>query len=588
MVSEPQRTFDFFHWFFKYRAQTSAFKLVLARDVREFIRSVAEEKTARRASLLQDRQYSIVEQNLQANLRAVTETDCRAVWQTFHMLWLNLDLREERNGPYAALEENGPIIYADACIDANDEQSLVNWFGWWSMLRADQYRKFYVVGSSIKMTALRAMRGVRTLDIPNYSHTSINNPDTLLEKLEYHEPAQEATTVLQQTDHGAPQLQRPWRFESERFEENSRTWAEWLGGLDHPAPWRLYQYPVSWPSFEQADHFGDTRGEFKRFEDWFSWARPFLKDDLRRFNSYVGFFYTIPGEWDPSLYPQSKRPKRHAWIGIYRPVNCYWKKEPYKKCEVIIWDVSASDKLQNKDVISEADLTPMQRELIRFLRKAGSKKNPGTYIHQVWLGGPKHPPTQSQFPFDLTAMFLEDMMGDIRTYLPAPEHAMPARGYRKLGPDGSSEPMLATAKTNGHQIEMSSNTSEPMDIDPTLDGISEEPTDAKIIFHPPRGTKLASREPTLTKCHNYLYESVRLARLRDKTTQTIEYVYKPTLEWYADQKAEGRSFEHITIDTWETIFSVLKIGSAEPSKDQERKASVDSSINSIDGKVNEE
>lgn len=40
------------------------------------------------------------------------------------------------------------LIIAPATIDASDEQSLVNWFGWWTITNLDRYGRFYVLGSA--------------------------------------------------------------------------------------------------------------------------------------------------------------------------------------------------------------------------------------------------------------------------------------------------------------------------------------------------------------------------------------------------------------------------------------------------------
>lgn len=64
-----------------------------------------------------------------------------------------------------APEEIRKAVWASGCIDPNDEQSLVNWFGWWSTTRLTSYRRFYVIGFRARGNA----KARKTVRIPNYA-----------------------------------------------------------------------------------------------------------------------------------------------------------------------------------------------------------------------------------------------------------------------------------------------------------------------------------------------------------------------------------------------------------------------------------
>ncbi len=60
---------------------------------------------------------------------------------------------------------------------------------------------------------------------------------------------------------------------------------------------------------------------------------------------------------------------------------------------------------------------------------------------------------------------------------------------------------------------------------------------------------------------NHLYEQARLSKLRSKTEQIMKYEFNPTMDWYDEQRKEGRGYELINVNTWEVIFNRFKIGS---------------------------
>ncbi len=264
------------------------------------------------------------------------------------------------------------VMWAPREINPNDEQSLVNWFLWWSTMFLDRHRRFYVLGSSAK----HRDRAYRTVRIPNYDPDQTLDPDELTEKNRPKKEAEEQeilgfwealavgqdpamTTNMESSDTKANILQGakpppkapaahsqgsfisqaelgfPTKmFKSDRaFELN-----QWLTNLQESSrikwttPFRL---PVSWLDIPMADHFGDPRCDYANFTHWLSACSKFWKGR----NTWVGLFYTPDGVWDPAKPPNSYR--RHPWIAIYRPVNPHINQESYNATELLIWDVAA-------------------------------------------------------------------------------------------------------------------------------------------------------------------------------------------------------------------------------------------------------
>jgi chromo domain-containing protein 1 len=322
-----------------------------------------------------------------------------------------------------------------------------------------------------------------------------------------------------------------------------------------------------------ADHFGDFRlTGYKRLADWFAFSWPFVNPPpsgvKSKFNTYIGFFYTIAEDWNPDNFPPGKKPKLHPWLAIYRPVNPHFK--PFIKTELIIWDPVSRGKFLGEKLPNENDLTDMQRRLIQYVREEGPQKNPDMTLDRVWLGGFDDPQRfSSPYPIDMTLEFLRWLTDDLKEFLPAREKQMLNRGYRavvlKDGDMPSSQHHLGLEEPllEDHRMDID----EPQDDD---DYIPED-EDTRIIFHPPRGRPLQSSGRS--KCSNRLHDEARLARARDKTAVTMIYEFKPTLEWYNEQKAEGRGFEHINVDSWQPIFNRFRIGqgTSRPSSERSRR-----------------
>ncbi|KAK4101403.1 hypothetical protein N658DRAFT_59617 [Parathielavia hyrcaniae] len=632
LVSEPRRSLRFFEWFRRWEGNFM-YRLVTACNIHEYLKELANERYQARQDLLSHPGELQIE--IQENLSALSREDCRCRYVVAEFA-ADLHLaREAQAGFFAHDEDNSQLVYADSSIDPNDEQSLVNWFGWWATLRADQFRKFHIIGSSHTIKQHGSRRGERIVRIPKYSKVTLNDPDAVLEVLqerndqleEQETQAGGGETNMQLAADANKRIsfsQGPWAFRSSVIRrEDSECFAEYLGALTaldgFKWQWMIYKFPVSWLDLSMGEYFGDFTARFPRIHDWFAYTFPFgacYKEDRSRpsdgrpppgpprgYNTYLGFFYTIEKEWDPP--PPAKPVERHPWIAVYRPVNPHMK--PHRRCEVIIWDPAARSRYPNGQAPAEKDLIFMQRQLIQCVREQGDEKNNGTWLDQVWFGGWDWPPQcDSQYPVDVTLLFLREMLSDVKYYLPAPERVMESKGYRRVRL-GSSSPsptmapaILATTTTNTAAAAASAQPDSPlfvkqdrMDIDdpPPHHHIAQrlpspsssasmsmseggedddDDKDARIIFHPPRGHHNNNKRPVgvpnpfRSRCFNRLYEEARLARARSAAGGTapthMGYRFVPTMDWYREQWDEGREFAHVNVDSWEGVFGLLRIG----------------------------
>ena len=118
--------------------------LVTAWDICGFLRIIANEKYRQRNKNLGGRAHRADPDRREDAARARdSDVDCRLRFET---CLLANEICETRETAYFL-----PIAFADEAIDWNDEQSLVNWFGWWSSVHVDQYRLFHVVGTDMAL-----------------------------------------------------------------------------------------------------------------------------------------------------------------------------------------------------------------------------------------------------------------------------------------------------------------------------------------------------------------------------------------------------------------------------------------------------
>ncbi|ROV87556.1 hypothetical protein VSDG_09769 [Cytospora chrysosperma] len=556
IVSEPQKSYELLRWYFPNQTKHSM-KLVTAYNIVDFLRDLAHEKSEFEAILRQTRWKSMssLDVAFEKNLAGLTDEDLVARGSAWAHAedWLAVSM--ERNGVFS---EDNHVVFADRSIDPNDEQSLVNWFGWWSLAKAEEYRKFYVLGSSslTKDTKRNSpnvpSRACRTMLVPRYEPYVVNDPNEALRNAMRH------TGEL--VDEGSPPTTPKAWFPSERyFDNNEDRIRHFLSAIDIPPPRvdpppgvpsrrihaRVFNRPISWVDLEMADHFGDPTAKFSTIQQWFRWPYAWLGDRQRSFNTYLAFFYTFKEDWDPAKFPQGIKPKRYPWLAIYRPVEPHNTSGKYKHgmTELIIWDVRAGEELEENRHISLEDLTWMQRELVKFIQANGAEKNPGSRLERVWLGGFQlhQAECSSRLPADQTAEALETMMEDLKWKLPSTDGYMRQHGWRLVS---LLEPLGPVPRLKNRSSVAANN--------------STNDDDTRIIFHPPRGSGGIGPRGS-SKCTNDLYEAARLARLREGNPRKMEYTFRPTMEWYNELVAEGRQYEHIFVNDWEKAFAQLGV-----------------------------
>lgn len=562
MVSEPQQTLAFLKWFFSLQSNRSSnSKLVTAFNITAYLRDLSGEKCTQQL-LLKDttwKRMSPLDVAAQKNGAALTDDDIEARQKAWFYFDQWLVAQPESEIPFSALSN---VIYADRSIDPHDEQSLVNWFGWWSLTHSDEFRKFYVIGSSSSMNSVAGAsptvaRMSRNMEIPKYDRAVVNDPDEAIRTaLENSGKPVEADNGPRDT--GRLHDSQSW-FQSECFHNNYNNIRSFLIQRDYRGGHlKVYNIPVSWADRTMADHFGDHQTRFATIEQWWNFAHPWLKDRGRIFNTYIGFFFTITEEWRPKNFSSGLNPRRHTWFVVYRPVDPHDSRASYRhgKTELIIWDVRAGEELEESNSIGLSQLSWMQQELIRYIQIHAHEKNPGSFLERVWLGGFQvhRSACQSTLAADITAEYLSNMTENLKSALPGAARYLALNGYRQVSLSPTA-PAAAAPTSHADNIPQSS-----------ARDTEEDDLDTRIIFHPPRGSeKLKPRGSS--KCTNNLFEAARLACLRDKNVKEMAYTFRPTMEWYQQQVAEGRQYEHIMVDSWENIFEQLKISQPRGSKD---------------------
>lgn len=532
LVSEPQAAYKFFKWFFDIRVNKGNHKLVVAYNITDYLSELSREKSELRARLENDlwlrKANNPSEIAKDKSKAALTDQDLEARQKTWLYMewWLSQQVHSQV--PFSSFNST---IFADRSIDPHDEQSLVNWFGWWSIEHSHEYRKFYILGSSSKVES-RPMhtltsRTSRKIPLPKYSPSVVNDPD-------------EAVRISLSKQGPGPSGPVDAGFQSQCFHDDENQIGPWLRSQDKGFSSKLFWSPVSWVDKSMATHYGDPAMSFKTIEQWWDSLVPWMSGP-HYYNTFVGFFYTVAEEWDPDDKRQSSiKLKRQPWLAIWRPVDPHNKSSMYShgKTELLIWDVRAGTELETKQPIQLKDLTWMQRELVKHIQYHAHEKNPNSFLERVWLGGfQAHRLHLSSWqPADMTAEFLVRLTADLRMTVPAAGKFLFTNGWRQVA-----------LRTGLYQ--------EEPDDDPSTD------QDTRIIFHAPRGSK-GLMPKGVSNCVNELYEAANQERLRPKHAREMVYTYPPTMAWYKKQVAEGRHFEHIYVDEWDKVFSSMGVDRA--------------------------
>lgn len=521
-VAHPEQAWTFIKWFWNmYYKKSRCVRLAVCADFEDWVYRLALEMAQKRRSALNN---AALNGQINETIEAV-EGRFKA-WSLIHIM-----MEDEKE------DSQGFLVCAPSGIDGNDEQSLVNWFGCWSMMNLDQARRFIVLGSGNQYHRLS-----RRIRIPQFSVGVLDEPDSACVA-----PGQEERT--QGINDG---LNMAEEDQTRNFKivpnDDARSLITFLTSLVYMIPssrWcpiLLYKFPISYWSREMVAHFGEHPPAFATFDACFEFFRP-LGFNHSVINTQTAFCYTIDGTWDPSAYPKDKIPHRRPWVIMYRPVNVFMK--PWKASEVLIWDICADPKIARNKTAYESDLIPAQRAAIRVVRDSNEVKNPKMPLQKVWIGGFNPPRTKYTHPLDITLDYMRLLVEELKHLVPASEDRLPDKGWVLVKPgDG---PGTETR-----------DSSESMDIDSSsgeTDDELQETHEMRILFHPPCGN---NRGPG-SRCKNRLFQHASEAKKGSSRSSEMDYTFLPTAEWYEEQHAKGRGFEHIKVMDWDTFIKRVDI-----------------------------
>lgn len=449
---------------------------------------------------------------------------------------------------------SAPFVTAPGKIDPSDEQSLVNWFGWWTLLNLDKYCGFYVLGGG---PFPEATEPTIRLQPVQWEKDIITDSD-LAFHLEYADPHQKP--ALQDTANHQKSLQivrtdAPSSLRSYlkvKFEEIKRS----------HNPMFLNFVPVAYEDNSHAYHCGDIRNDFSTYQNWFrssldvtnlviKFGSPGMKHTL------AGFFYTPEAENEAQ--GNHIVPPRRPWIAMFRPCNPDQKR--WTQTELFIWDQRYRGKIKGGQDLYESDLLPVHRGFIAHVGRFNNEKNPKYTLGKVWVGGWDDWTSPYDHPLDITLDRLNLFADSLRRWVPYSESDIPHRGWTMVEADTNrpipmavDNPMSTTLAQPNASARKAKDEDEDEEVGEEEEEGQWDPA-ARTIFHPPRGhnTRLSS-----SLCTNRLHSATKNPVVSDRDGR-FDFKYVPTKLWYGQQLRQGRGFEHIMVDSWQKVFDELKI-----------------------------
>jgi chromo domain-containing protein 1 len=521
VVSQPQQAWNFFKWFYKdwHRARDSA-RLVVCADFDTWILGVATEYEDDRA---RHKSKSFV--------RKIESGIAKKEHETLYKIWSMV-----RGLMDSSSEEQPAFIYAPDSIDGNDEQSLVNWFGWWSIMNLDMYRKFSVVGSNNKAPE----RLTRHITRPEFSTSTLISPDEVYRVVD---PIDSSQTPLQEISTADSVRNQPRRKFRLIIGDDATSFRKILNELESSThrvtrtPVTLFNAPVAYWNPGMVDAFSREFAPYSQCVWYFGET----VHGPGHHNTGLAFCYTPERTWSPGETRENLERSRRPWIVAYRAIEPF--KKPWTGTELVIWDPAWKANARGTGEIYEGDLIEAQRRMIQAVRE---KLDTELELKKIWIRGPDLSPDGLTEPLDVTIHQLQRIMRDVRSSIPAPTWAMVNSGWRLVEPgDAPHRPQLPSP--------------EPMDIDDPMDTSDVTDDALKTVFHPPRGKKM--NRPS--NCKNRLFQHCSHDKARGNNGKDTEYRFRPTMEWYEQQVEEGRGFEHIRVTAWEAVFERYRIDDPE-------------------------
>ena len=562
LVSEPRQAYTFLKWFHSNRSPASDWKLVTAHNIADYMRGLALSAADERSALLQNlgSQSSVAEKL--AVERKLSREDCEARFKAWGVVAELEELREQRAGRLAYNEENSPVIFADEAIDANDEQSLVNWFGLWSLMRLDQFRKFHVIGTEDRgSTGKGGFVGQTRRRVPRIIERLANESKATVPS----KRTSESTTPPSIGSASADPMTLS-HLHSKHFGEFAPDKLQ--DSLQHivhrgsraSRKWVLYSRPLSAAPCPVLPRPFGVRFDYFSMEEWWSFWR---LGQNPAFNTYLGFFCTSK---DASEFEnvQDRQPvsenKRSPWV-----VAC--RKVPHRQFDLVIWDPDAPRRCPAGKQPTDRDLLPAQSRLVEFLSQSIRDREPQDRIEKVWLGGfesvgEKGAKSMMDSALDFIDAITESLVG-LMTYLPLSDWQLRDREYRQVKAHLETKSNSQGGTSDRRDVH---NTEEEdwMDIDS-----ADEDLEATFVFQPPTGS--GGHEGGPSHLRNHLFDQVSAAlheaeQQRD-TSGLMTVKFRPTLEWFEEQRAEGRTLNHINVAAWPSIFRTCKIPQRPGEKD---------------------
>ncbi|KAI0106982.1 hypothetical protein GGR51DRAFT_517014 [Nemania sp. FL0031] len=557
-ISEPAQLCKFLEWFKLYAANPGHI-IVTCHDFPLFLKNITEEKQKEHSTLMRlNPNDKDVYTFLERIGRSKNDID------DHFRAWKLLQEIMEHFGDEEASEDIRKVHWLDEFIDPSDEQSLVNAFCWWTQLKCDRFRRFYVLGSNPR----QIQRAYRYIEIPRYFNTEDSDPDVasilsqrrlvvaeLRKESDKHDTELNIAWDTVGTSYRGSDVVSEWRisicktpfsFPSDCFRTGNPQELQWWIDAHRRrtgSNWaELHQRPVAWKDWNMAVQFGDGDERGRHYDTFSSWFKAAPKFTKKR-NTWYGLFYTITDTWDE--YMPKRIYERHPWIAICRPKNPHLITPAghFTSIELFIWDIAAVDREK-----FGPGLLDMQCQLIDYVHESVAECYPGCSLSQVWYSST----TKLQFspnvnPLDITCRRIEEMFDNCREELPPMDNLLRSRWALvdpRLWNAGMSSITLRTKPIQ-----------KPFDL--ALKRIPQTEEDKlkpeRIIWHPAQG----STRRRGTKCLNDLYEACFKARLRDPQCGHIKYQYRPTQEWWADQVNEGRGYGYIRVDAGGNIIGRL-------------------------------
>ncbi|KAG7429401.1 hypothetical protein Forpi1262_v009639 [Fusarium oxysporum f. sp. raphani] len=521
----PQQAWAFFKWAYKYWLQhRGAFTLIVCAEFENWVHEVA-------VGVKEDWETHLESIRVREEDKATAEKEIDALFKCSQHA-------REITGP--SDDDQPALVFAPDSIDGNDEQSLVNWFGWWSVLNLDQYRHFTVLGSSPNAGIQRLTHQIR---IPQYTPSTLGNPGDVWGK------ANPAGSSLVAQNQSAVE-RTPQKSLQLIPRDDAVSFKHFLGQLENNirdrdwGPQAVFTCPVSYWNMDMAHDFP----EFETYDRCLRYFNERIHGHTF-INTGVAFCYTIEGSWKYGDNREATNKNQRPWIAVYRPIEVF--KKPWRAMELIIWD-PVMKMPDNDPYVYDGELIEAQREMIRLAEEPHNKMP----LAKVWIGGPDVIPQGLTDPVDITIHQLQHLMRNLKASIPAVPPVMISQGWREVRPGNAP-------------IRSRPPSLEAMDIDEPTDTNNAADEDLKIVFHAPRGKNMDRP----TKCKNRLFMHYANKRSEGYRGRTMNFVFRPTLDWYDEQVQEGRGFEHIRVMPWPAFFSKHSIEVPErPDMGSERRA----------------